>query len=186
MTHGGDDEKETACTKAKTYEAPQGAYAFGRSVAWVPRGVVPIWGHSIADPPAPVRIELFQFAERTEWCAMFGAKHPEGKPLTPKEARLLKAIFTPVEDSPNGGWAMKQVVVFPRGQLSAQDRRALARSGVCVVEADDPSKVVMVLPIASVISANDIVTAALHALSQPVNQNEHFVKKLAEFAMAAR
>lgn len=32
-------------------------------------------------------------AERAEWCAMFGAVHPPGKPLSPKEARLLKAIF---------------------------------------------------------------------------------------------
>ena len=35
-------------------------------------------------------------SERAEWCAMFGAKHPPGKPLSPKDARLLKAIFTEV------------------------------------------------------------------------------------------
>lgn len=36
--------------------------------------------------------------ERAEWCAMFGAKHPPGKPLSPKGARLLKAIFTEPTD----------------------------------------------------------------------------------------
>jgi hypothetical protein len=40
---------------------------------------------------------------------------------------------------------MKQVVVFPRGQLSESDRKRLVRAGVVVVEADDPSKVVTVL-----------------------------------------
>ena len=34
-------------------------------------------------------------AERAEWCAMFGVKHPPGKPLSPKDVRLMKAIFAP-------------------------------------------------------------------------------------------
>jgi hypothetical protein len=59
---------------------------------------------------------------------------------------------------------LNEVIVFPRGQLSAKDRRLLAKVGVPVVEADDPSKVVMLLPTAAV-PADEILAVALEALA---------------------
>jgi hypothetical protein len=40
----------------------------------------------------------------------------------------------------------KQIIVFPRGQLSANDRRNLLANGVLPVEAGDPSKVALRAP----------------------------------------
>lgn len=83
----------------------------------------------------------------------------------------------------------KQVVVFPRGQLSDKDRRALGKAGVCVVEADDPSKVVMVLPLAPVLSGDDVLRSAIGALAGGSGgygtleeARTNFVKGLVEFA----
>lgn len=60
---------------------------------------------------------------------------------------------------------MKQIVIFPRGQTSDKDRRMLARAGVLLVEADDPSKVVTVLPVVPLIAQDDILRVALQALA---------------------
>jgi hypothetical protein len=60
---------------------------------------------------------------------------------------------------------MKQVIVFPRGQLSAKDKEKLSKAGWIAVEADDPSKVVSVVPGASTISPDDLLCAALDALT---------------------
>ncbi|MGE7139180.1 hypothetical protein ACQKIE_16255 [Luteibacter sp. NPDC031894] len=43
---------------------------------------------------------------------------------------------------------MNQVIVFPRGQLSAEDKASMRDAGIVAVEADDPSKVVTVIPVA--------------------------------------
>jgi len=59
----------------------------------------------------------------------------------------------------------KQVIVFPRGQLNDRDRKALGRAGVVVVEADDPQKVVSVLPGAPMVGGDDLLRAALGALA---------------------
>lgn len=52
---------------------------------------------------------------------------------------------------------MKQVVVFPRGQLTSKDKERLTKSGVIAVEADEPSKVVTVLPAVTSLSADEVV-----------------------------
>lgn len=58
----------------------------------------------------------------------------------------------------------KQVIVFPRGQLAAKDKERLTKHGVIVVEADDPSKVVTILPSAPIATGDDILLAALAGL----------------------
>lgn len=58
-----------------------------------------------------------------------------------------------------------QVIVFPRGQLSEQDKAALRENGIVPVEADDPKQVVVVVPGAPMASANDLLLAALHGCS---------------------
>ncbi|UYB51209.1 hypothetical protein OCJ37_14565 [Xanthomonas sp. AM6] len=60
---------------------------------------------------------------------------------------------------------MSQIVVFPRGQLSDADRAILTEAGVVAVEADDPSKVVTVLPGAPLATPNDLTMAALSAVA---------------------
>lgn len=54
----------------------------------------------------------------------------------------------------------KQVIVFPRGQLDAKDKERLTKAGVVAVEADDPRQVVMLLPSAPLLRADDILMAA--------------------------
>lgn len=60
---------------------------------------------------------------------------------------------------------MKQIVVFPRGQLSAKDKERLTKADILAVEADDPSKVVTVLPGAPLLSADDMLMSAMYALT---------------------
>lgn len=59
---------------------------------------------------------------------------------------------------------MKYVVVFPKGSLSARDRRALSEAEYVAVEADDPSKVVVMLPGLPKISADELLLCALTAM----------------------
>lgn len=60
---------------------------------------------------------------------------------------------------------MKQVIVFPRGQLTPKDKEKLSKGGWLAVEADDPSKVVSVIPGASVVSPDDMICAAMDAVA---------------------
>lgn len=57
-----------------------------------------------------------------------------------------------------------QVVIFPRGQLDPKDRERLMKAGIVSIEADDPTKVVCVLPMASIIGGDDIFRAAVEAI----------------------
>jgi hypothetical protein len=59
---------------------------------------------------------------------------------------------------------MKQVIVFPRGQLTSRDKERLSKADVVAVEADDPSKVVSILPTGGVVGADDMLMAALRAV----------------------
>lgn len=56
---------------------------------------------------------------------------------------------------------MKQVFVFPRGQLSASDKQEMAAVGIVAVEADDPRQVVQLLPASSLLNGDDLLLAAL-------------------------
>lgn len=58
----------------------------------------------------------------------------------------------------------KQVIVFPRGQLTAEDKASLQENGFLVVEADDPKAVVTHLPSAPLVTSNEMLIAALGAM----------------------
>lgn len=90
------------------------------------------------------------------------------------------------DKSKEEGMKPKQIVVFPRGQCSDRDRKAMQRAGIIVVEADDPSKVVTVLPLVSGIAPDDILGAAMNALSDKsyVSSLERFGKFVAERVLA--
>lgn len=80
---------------------------------------------------------------------------------------------------------MKQVIVFPRGQLTEKDKRAIARAGCVVVEADDPSKVVAAIPTVPLVSSDELLTALLKAASEcsyATNIGEKLLKNLSEVA----
>jgi hypothetical protein len=59
---------------------------------------------------------------------------------------------------------MKQIIIFPRGQLTQTDRDALIDADIVAIEADDPKSVVTVLPGAPLIGADDMLMAAMFAL----------------------
>ena len=63
---------------------------------------------------------------------------------------------------------MSQVIVFPRGQLSPEDKASMREMGIAVVEADDPSKVVTVIPVAAfapLIDPEDFTMSLLHTVA---------------------
>jgi len=64
---------------------------------------------------------------------------------------------------------MKQVIVFPRGQLSKTDKERLTKAGVVAVEADDPAAVKMLLPSSSLVTGDDLLLAALDG----INHNQY-------------
>lgn len=61
---------------------------------------------------------------------------------------------------------MSQVIVFPRGELSAEDRARMEAVGIVAVEAEDPSKVVTIIPGAPLATPDDLAMAALDALAR--------------------
>lgn len=74
------------------------------------------------------------------------------------------------------------VVVFPRGQLTSEDKTALLVHDIVAVECDDPSKVVTVLPATS-LSGDRLLTAAINAIASSSSSYPacHFVEKLDKF-----
>jgi hypothetical protein len=78
---------------------------------------------------------------------------------------------------------MKQIVVYPRGQLEPKDRERLTKAGFVVVEADDPGAIVTVVPGAPLASADDLLLAALAAItgdSASVGVQAQFARALAQ------
>lgn len=75
---------------------------------------------------------------------------------------------------------VKQIVIFPRGQLSQQDKRRFTEAGILAVEAEDPKSVVQVIPGAARVGADDLLMSALHALSVAPSSysSDKFVKEL--------
>lgn len=73
---------------------------------------------------------------------------------------------------------MSSVIIFPRGQLSAKDRRMLLAAGITAVEADDPTKVVQVIPGAAMVGADDMLLSALAGIIAAGNGGMTFVKEL--------
>jgi hypothetical protein len=79
----------------------------------------------------------------------------------------------------------KQVIVFPRGQLSAKDKGRFDRAGILAVEADDPTKVVSVLPNVSPLRGDDMLLAALFAVAEaPDSASARMVRDLYRRAKA--
>ena len=77
----------------------------------------------------------------------------------------------------------KAVMIFPRGQLTAADRRELKRAGVVAVEADDPSLVVQAVPMAPMVplaGGDDVGMAAYEALVDSNNATTayYFLRRL--------
>lgn len=59
---------------------------------------------------------------------------------------------------------MSNVIVFPRGQLSELDKARLDAAGIVAVEADDPSKVVQIIPCASIVTPDDMIMSLLEGV----------------------
>lgn len=80
----------------------------------------------------------------------------------------------------------KQIIVFPRGQLAAKDKERMTKAGYLVVEADDPSRVVAIIPASAVATGDDVLYAALKALPDSYTRgpSERFGKFLAERVLA--
>jgi len=72
----------------------------------------------------------------------------------------------------------KQVIIFPRGQLDAKDRERLTKMNVVAIEADDPSKVVTVIPGAPLATADDLLMAAFWGLMESNSAKTKFVESL--------
>lgn len=68
---------------------------------------------------------------------------------------------------------MKQVIVYPRGQLSTKDRKALRDAGIIAIEADDPSKVVTVIPFSPISGADDLLMSAMAGITCDSLKNKH-------------
>lgn len=72
----------------------------------------------------------------------------------------------------------KQVIVFPRGQLTAKDKAELTKNGFLAIEADEPSRVVTVLPGAPLATADDMLMAAFWGLLESNAAKQKFVETL--------
>jgi hypothetical protein len=60
---------------------------------------------------------------------------------------------------------MKQLVIFPKGTLSAKDKERMSKDGYLAIETDDTSKVIMPMPSGALATADDITMALAHGLS---------------------
>lgn len=60
---------------------------------------------------------------------------------------------------------MKQVIVFPRGQLTDRDKARLEENDIIAIEADDPLSIVMLVPAVDLVRAGDLFMSALHAVN---------------------
>lgn len=75
---------------------------------------------------------------------------------------------------------MTQIVVFPRGQLTARDKKALRAAGVVPVEADNPREVVVVVPLAEgsdLVTPSDMLMSALKAVADG-SEGARFITEL--------
>lgn len=75
---------------------------------------------------------------------------------------------------------MSQIIAFPRGQLSAEDRARIEAIGMVAVEADDPRAVVLTIPGVPLASSDDLAIAALTAVvgSRHDSVGAEFARKL--------
>lgn len=84
---------------------------------------------------------------------------------------------------------MAEILITKPGALNQRDRAALRKSGVVVVEADNPSDVKLIDASGSEVSAGSMLFAALQAIqSDKYSENTHqvFVRGLVAAMEAAR
>lgn len=67
---------------------------------------------------------------------------------------------------------MKQVIIFPRGQLTSADRRILRNNDFIPIETDDPSKVMLLFPNCERLTGDIVTMSALRALTGPHSGHE--------------
>jgi hypothetical protein len=76
--------------------------------------------------------------------------------------------------------SVQMVVVFPRGQLSPNDKARLTKHEILAVEADDPKgvNILSLMPGSSAtVSADDLFMSAIHAVSSG-NEGQKFACEL--------
>ena len=61
------------------------------------------------------------------------------------------------------------IIVYPRGQLTADDRASLKEAGIVAVEADDPKSVVTIVPSAPLVSGDALLLAALDGIKSALD-----------------
>lgn len=79
---------------------------------------------------------------------------------------------------------MKQVIVFPRGQLTSADRKRLADAELIAVEADDPTRIVEVIPGAPLITGDDLLYSLFEAMKTTHDSQQQFATALAKRILA--
>lgn len=72
---------------------------------------------------------------------------------------------------------MTAVIIFPRGQLSDWDKDQALAAGILVMEADEPHKVVQMLPASTMVNTDDMLMSAIHAVRHG-NEGQLFVRQL--------
>jgi hypothetical protein len=72
---------------------------------------------------------------------------------------------------------MKQIVVFPRGQISELDKARMDEAGIVAVEADNPDDVVLLMPSTGHVNADDMLMSALWELSSR-GEGDRMIKEL--------
>lgn len=60
---------------------------------------------------------------------------------------------------------MKQIIIFPKGQLSSKAKKLLLDAECVPIETDDPSQVKLLTPEMSLIQSNDLVVSMLEAIT---------------------
>lgn len=79
------------------------------------------------------------------------------------------------------------LVCFPRGQLSNGDKARLSKAGIVWVECDEPEKVVTLTPASASLPADEILAAALTAVTKASvgGANTYLVGRLSQIAEAS-
>lgn len=60
---------------------------------------------------------------------------------------------------------MKQLVIFPRGQVTPKDKERATKAGFVIVEADNPADVLVLIGTPATVHTDDLLMSALHAVS---------------------
>lgn len=66
---------------------------------------------------------------------------------------------------------MSQIIIFPKGTLSAEDKQKAEEKGFLAIECDDPSKVAVITPMPSV-APEMMFMCALRSLQGPGMERE--------------